>query len=89
MEFYPVELRTNYIKSEYAVCETAEPVFSWGVVNSIDKAYQKSFRIIVSSGEECFWDSGEMESESQIVKYAGKKASARCLRSDPWNDRQR
>lgn len=72
MEFYPIEMRTNYMKSEYAVCEDTKPLFSWGAVNSLNNTYQTAFRVVVSSGEECLWDSGLVESDEQKVVYGGE-----------------
>ena len=72
MEFYPIEMRTNYMKSEYAIAESATPVFSWGAHSSEDSAHQVSFRIVVSSGGECLWDSGIIESKEQTITYCGK-----------------
>ena len=71
MEFYPVGLRTNHMRAEYAVAENSEPVFSWGAVSSQSGAYQRSFRIRVSSCGEFLWDSGTVMSEDQSVRYGG------------------
>ena len=60
MEFYPIELRTNYMKSEYAIVEDDNVLFSWGAVNSEENAYQTAFRIVVSAFGECIWDSGKV-----------------------------
>lgn len=76
MEFYPIELKTNYMKSEYAVAENKEPVFSWGAANSKKNAYQKSFHIVLSSGGDILWDSGEVISKEQAVKYDGNNLKA-------------
>lgn len=71
MEFYPIEMRTNYMKSEYACCENDKPLFTWGAVNSENNAYQKSYHIIVMSGKKCLWDSGNIKSRKQRAVYAG------------------
>ena len=72
MNFYPINMRTNYMKSEYAVVENQTPLFLWGAVSSEENAKQVSYRIVVSLGDECFWDSGEVLSENQSAEYAGK-----------------
>ena len=72
MEFYPIELRTNYMKSDYAIVEDNNIIFSWGAINSEKNAYQTAFHIIVSSCEECVWDSGNIISKQQKAKYEGK-----------------
>ena len=33
MEFYPIEMRCDYMKSEYAITDRQNPVFTWGAVN--------------------------------------------------------
>lgn len=71
MEFHPIELRTNYMKSEYAIVEDDNILFSWGAINSEENAYQTAFRIVVSSFGECMWDSGNVISEDQSVRYKG------------------
>ena len=71
MEFYPIEMRTNYAKSTYAVVENQQPVFSWGAVNSLKNSYQTSFKITLLSGGKLLWDSGEIKSDKQSCKYGG------------------
>lgn len=71
MEFYPIEMRTNYMKSEYAVSENHEPLFSWGAVSSVNGAYQTAFQIVISSGGEVLFDSGEVKTEEQSMRLKG------------------
>ena len=47
MEFYPIEMRCDYMKSEYAITDKYNPIFTWGAVNSEKGAYQKSFHIVL------------------------------------------
>lgn len=71
MEFYPIEMRTNYMKSEYAACENGKPIFTWGAVSPENGACQRAYHIVVVSGGKCYWDSGSVKSENQRAVYDG------------------
>lgn len=79
MEFYPIEMRCEYMKSEYAVTDKKNPVLTWGAVNSKKGAYQKSFNIVVMCGDECLWDSGMVESKEQSVIYGGENLKSGAI----------
>ena len=79
MEFYPIDMRCDYMKSEYAVTAKEKPLFSWGAFSSQEGAFQKAFRIEVCSQGECLWDSGVIESSEQSVVYGGKELKSGAL----------
>lgn len=79
MEFYPIEMRTDYMKSEYAITEKSAPIFTWGAVNSEKGAFQKAFRLAVYSCGECLWDSGKITSSEQSITYGGENLKSGAL----------
>ncbi len=79
MEFYPIEMRTDYMKSEYAVTEKKAPLFTWGAFSSEMGAFQKSYRIKVTSCGEELWDSGVVESSNQSAVYDGTPLKSGAL----------
>ena len=79
MEFYPIEMRTDYMKSEYAITEKSAPLFTWGAFSSEKGAFQKSYRLTVTSSGEELWDSGVVESEKQSAVYDGKELKSGAL----------
>lgn len=79
MEFYPIEMRTDYMKSEYAVADSTKPLFTWGAVNSYEGAYQTAFRIVVSAGDAILWDSGFVEKSEQSAVYGGEMLNSGAI----------
>ena len=58
MFFIPVNLKTNYTKEEYAIADTPNPIFSWGVKYDEKGGYQSEYRIKVTFNNTVLWDSG-------------------------------
>ncbi|MEM0488234.1 MAG: family 78 glycoside hydrolase catalytic domain [Candidatus Bathyarchaeia archaeon] len=72
-----VDTRVEFAKNPLGISE-AKPRFSWVPQHTMRGQFQKSFRVIVSSNYENalsgvgdVWDSGVVESESNVVEYRG------------------
>lgn len=72
MIFCPTNMKVNYMKSEYAVADTQNPIFSWGARHQIQDSRQAAYCIKVTHMNEVLWDSGFVYSSSQTAVYAGR-----------------
>ena len=57
-----------------------DPEFSFHIVSDKNDVILASYRIIVKSGSELFWDSGEVESDQNaFIRYEGKQLRSKTL----------
>ena len=71
------------VNNQVKPCIDKTPYFSWVIISDKKNVMQKSYQIIVSCGNELFWDSGIIESdESTFVCYGGK--TLKDLRCYTW-----
>lgn len=78
-----VNLRCDYMESPLGV-DNPNPVLQWQLISEGTGKSQSAYRIIVSDdlslikrGQGDYWDSGKVLSSESIVRYQGKKLSAR------------
>ena len=71
MFFIPVNLKTNYTKEEYAIADTPNPIFSWGVKYDEKGGYQSEYRIKVTFNNTVLWDSGFVADSNHTATYSG------------------
>lgn len=71
MDFIPVDLKVNYTKSEYAVAENHQPVFTWGAKHPEPGRSQLGYHIVVTESEKTLWDSGFVADTRQTAVYQG------------------
>ena len=89
------ELRTHF-------CTAKGLSFSWGVCSGKENDKQASCRVLVSDESSLLWDSGIVETDEQLIHYAGSKLpegrrhntnlrfpfGAHCLRQDTSTSHQ-
>lgn len=76
--FQIYDLTCNGLRKPIGIDEN--PVFSWKMKSNQNATYQSSYRILVTKGQECVWDSGNVQSgENSGICYAGEKLeSGQC-----------
>lgn len=72
------DLKTEYLSLPNAV-DNPRPRFSWKILSDSFNIFQKSYRIIASSNGEVIWDSGIVESDSQLAEYNGLPLKSRQM----------
>lgn len=66
------DLETEYRVNPVGIDET-NPAFSWKLKSTQNGTMQKSYRITVSKGGNCLWDSGTVETECSLyIPYEGE-----------------
>ncbi len=84
-EAYLTRLRVESMDEPLAV-DNDNPVFSWQMASGRTGARQTAYEIVVSDGEEVYWDSGRVESQSSVgIAYPEEAMPLKAETDYTWN----